>query len=64
MLADSLWDDEIAGRPVTQALDKGGRPKKHLFLPMGGITPPSLTKHLFLATHYAPPSSLTSRLVG
>ena len=41
MLADSLWDDAIADRPVTQALDKGGRPKKHLFLPMGGITPPS-----------------------
>mmetsp|Transcript_45578 Transcript_45578/g.108293 ORF Transcript_45578/g.108293 Transcript_45578/m.108293 type:complete len:254 (+) Transcript_45578:3-764(+) len=33
-LADSLWDDEIAGRPMTQALDKGGRPKKHLFLPL------------------------------
>jgi hypothetical protein len=32
-LADTLWDDEIAQRPPTRALDKGGRPRKHLFLP-------------------------------
>jgi hypothetical protein len=32
-LADTLWDEEIAQRPPTRALDKGGRPRKHLFLP-------------------------------